>query len=140
METEPAILILEKLQDSADNQPKYFISQQNAKELQQRSLEAKRLKKLAMEAAKNAPLPIKAENPKLAIVEAELSRVAKMMSSCEDASDYHKLANARGTLFKEWQVLSGTPNPGARKAGRTPKPAMVQPEPIIETGSNEPNG
>ncbi len=124
--------IIEAPQEPANSEQKYFISQQNARELQLKSLEARRQKKLAKDAAINAPLHVEAKSPQLAIVEAELSRVSEMMSKTDDASDYHKLANARMSLFKEWQVLSGTPNPGARKAGRKEKPAPVQPEPLPE--------
>lgn len=124
--------------EPAMRQRKCLITPQVAREYQQRAIVAREHNRIAKKVAENCvPLAV-IDEPRIALVERELARVAKMMSSCEDASDYHKLANARGTLFKEWQVLSGTPNPGARKAGRTAKPAMIQPEPISEAG--QPNG
>lgn len=130
--------VLELLQTPANPPQKYFISQQNARELQQKSAEAKNRKKLADKLASDPQFVNPANTPRLARVEAELARVGELMAKTTDASDYHKLANARGTLFKEWQVLSGTPNPGSAKSKRSAKPAMIQPEPILEMPKQAP--
>ena len=122
--------LLQPVDGIATSTQTYFINQQNARELQRRSVEAKNRKKLADKLAADPQFVDPANTPRLARVEAELARVAILMSKTTDASDYHKLANARGTLFKEWQVLSGTPNPGSAKSKRPAKPAMIQPEPI----------
>jgi hypothetical protein len=60
----------------------------------------------------------------------QLIQIEELMDGETDADTLQKLSAAHARIFSAWQVLSGTPNPGARKAGRKDKPAPIQPEPL----------
>lgn len=115
----------------------FRINKENASMYSKMAWEARRKRQAALNAAKAFQ---EQASPEALGLAKEMKRLQGLISETDDADTIAKLSGALERQFKMWQVLSGTPNPGARKAGRTPKPAMVQPEPIIETGSNEPNG
>lgn len=119
--------------DTANNQRKYLITPANARELQQKAVQARLHNQIAEKIAENSKAQALKDEPRLAMVERHLAKVAKLMDDSEDASEWLKLSAARANLFREWQVLSGTPNPGSAKSKRSSKPAMIQPEPIAET-------
>ena len=64
-------------------------------------------------------------------IEVERARLLEMMRKSKDADEIQKLSAARARLFAEWQVLTGTPNPGSRRAkqSRPQAPVAVPTEP-----------
>lgn len=115
----------------ASNQRKYLITPANARELQQKATQARLHNQLAKKIAEDSKARAFKDEPRIALVERELARAAKMMSETEDVDSYQKLSAARARLFSEWQVLSGTPNPGARKSsGKRQSHQMAEPLPI----------
>lgn len=109
---------------------KWLINPQVAREYQQRATEARRHNVLAKKIAETSEARLSPNDTRVAMVERHLAKVASLMDKATDANEWLKLSAARANLFREWQVLTGTPNPGARKAGRNAKPAPIQPEPI----------
>jgi hypothetical protein len=55
-------------------------------------------------------------NPRIARLQIQLSRIEAMMNKATEARDLAALAAAHERLFKSWQVLTGTPNPGSRRS------------------------
>lgn len=111
---------------------KNLITAEIAREWQARSIAAQRQKKITEELRKNLPPQLSALSPQVATVEKQLAKVSLMIDDCNDADSLNKLTAARTRLFNEWQVLTGTPNPGARKSKPTRSVAQdVQPiEPV----------
>jgi hypothetical protein len=59
----------------------------------------------------------------------QIERVEQMMEGCKDPDGLQKLSAAHSRLFKAWQVLTETPNPGSRR-GKSVRPVgrpMIQP-------------
>ena len=55
-------------------------------------------------------------------IEVERARLLEMMRKSKDADEIQKLSAAHARLFKAWQVLTGTPNPGSRRSrGQRPQ-------------------
>jgi len=96
--------------------PRVFrITPANAREFQRRSAEAKHQNKLAR-ALRSSPAVVKnACEERIAEIETERARLLRLMRNTDEANDIQKLCAARATLFDEWQVLTGTPNPGSRR-------------------------
>jgi len=132
---------IESPQPSATTQRIPHFNKQNAREYQRKAVEARQHNIIAEKVAKENEKLGLANQPRIALVEVELARVCKMMSDEEDANAYSKLASARKTLFNEWQVLSGTPNPGSAKSrvkrstGHSVEPLTMS---VIEPVANQP--
>ena len=61
----------------------------------------------------------------------QIGLIEEKMRKENDASELSKLASAHDKLFRAWQVLTGTPNPGSRRAkqSRPQAPVAVPTEP-----------
>jgi len=110
---------------------------QNAKEMALRRAESQRQAKIKAEQDAKEAAELKA---KLAQSTPQSGRLAAILQDWEfemqgetDIDSRAKLATAYDKLFRAWQTLTGTPNPGSAKSKRSAKPAMIQPEPISET-------
>lgn len=113
----------------------HAFTKENAREMALRAKEA-RIKR--EEAGKTAIKQLAQVTPQCEIIAEEMKRIQGLISESDDADTIAKLSGALERQFKMWQVLSGTPNPGARKAGRNAKPAPIQPEPIPVTEPPKP--
>lgn len=122
---------VEPLEIASPRKP--FFNKQNARENQLKAVQSRMHNQIAEKVAESLKKLGLANEPRIALVERELARAAKMMSDTEDVDAYQKLSAARARLFSEWQVLSGTPNPGSSKGKRGPKASICQPEPISPT-------
>jgi hypothetical protein len=61
----------------------------------------------------------------------QIGLIEEKMRKENDASELSKLASAHDKLFRAWQVLTGTPNPGSRRARQDrPRPPEVHRSPI----------
>jgi hypothetical protein len=117
-----------------------LITSQNAREMAERSHIARRAKLEKLQADSEA----------LRNVTPQSERLAEILKGIEDdllkTKDYKKrnaLASAYDKLFSKWQVLTGTPNPGARrgKGNQRDQPPIAQPiESPAEARTDEPNG
>ena len=118
--------------DAVMEAPRVFrITPANAREFQRRSAEAKHQNKLAR-ALRSSPAVVKnACDERIAESEQERARLLRLMRGTDDADAIQKLCAARARLFDEWQVLTGTPNPGSRrsKQGRPQAPTAAPTEP-----------
>ena len=108
--------VLDVPQASASPPQKPLITPLNAREYQLRAAQARVHNRLARKVAESIPPLAVINEPRIALVERELARVSKMMADEKDVDSYQKLSAARARLFTEWQVLSGTPNPGSAKS------------------------
>lgn len=99
----------------------------NAREM---ALRAKQARINREQAAKAAISQLAKVTPQCEQVADEMKRLQGLIADTEDADTIAKLSAALERQFKMWQVLSGTPNPGARRSSKRDKPAQIQPEPI----------
>jgi len=121
--------------------PRVFrITPANAREFQRRSAEAKHQNKLAR-ALRSSPAVVKnACEERIAEIETERARLLRLMRNTDEANDIQKLCAARATLFDEWQVLTGTPNPGSRRGrqDRQARPVVTLRDPPTPTPQEKP--
>jgi hypothetical protein len=104
----------------------FRFTKENAREFAAKGWQARRERKtkLEAEAAKGRQATPQSER-----IARQIERLEGMMDKSKDANELQKLSAAHARLFNAWQVLTGTPNPGSRRA-KSPKPAYVQVEPI----------
>jgi hypothetical protein len=96
------------------------INSQNAREMQQRSCEAKRRNKIAKQLAE-AKTPVDARNvARLTRLERQMERLEEQMILENDPKASAFLSSAYDKIFRVWQVLTGTANPGSRKTRSGP--------------------
>ena len=107
-------------------QPFRFTSQ-NARENAAKSWAARRQRKAKLEAEAAKGRQSTPQSERLAL---QIERVERMMETCNDPDDLQKFSAAYSRLFKAWQVLTETPNPGNRKPNRRPTPRYLNIEPI----------
>lgn len=96
----------------------------NAREMALRAAAAKRK---AKEIAEKAIADLRKVTPQSENLAREISRIEELMSKTRNPDRLQKLSAAHARLFNAWQVLTGTPNPGSRKASRTPRSGPVSP-------------
>ncbi len=117
---------------NTNEQPhKFRFTKENARENAAKSWRARREReaKLEAEAAKGRQSTPQSERLALQITYIELA-----MKSCTKADDLQKLSAAHSRLFKTWQVLTETPNPGSRRVrGNSIRPAAQIAVPIEPT-------
>lgn len=99
----------------------------NARMMAARANEARIKRNRAVEKLKET---VARTTPQSEQIAAEMERLLGLMRKTCDADKLQKLSAARSRLLAEWQVLTGTPNPGARKSSGKRQAAIVQPEPI----------
>ena len=103
------------------NYPQPFrFTKQNAREMAARSWEARRERKAMLEAEAAKGRLSTPQSERLAL---QIERVERMMENCKDPDSLQKLSAAHSRLFRAWQVLTETPNPGSRRVkGRSSRP------------------
>lgn len=86
--------------------------------------------------SQNPPQVTSPQGPNAAQVqrlEKRMKEIEEQMDGMTNATTLQRLAVAHSKLFSAWQVLTGTPNPGARKvprAGRALPPTANPVEPV----------
>lgn len=109
---------------------------ENAREFAARSWEARRERKRKLEAEAAKGRQSTPQSERLAL---EIERVLAMMEKEKDADKLQKLSAAHARLFKAWQVLTETPNPGSRRVrGGSPRPVPPRPHPIFTPDPDKP--
>jgi hypothetical protein len=111
---------------------KFRFTPENARFFSSRGNDARKLKRerelSEIQAGREA---IRTADQKREDIEKELQRILLMMKKTDDADTLQKLSGARARLFDEWQVLTGTPNPGSRRGRQDrPRPPEVHRSPI----------
>ena len=103
-----------------DHPQNFRFTPENARENAAKSWQARRERKakLETEAAKG-----RLSTPQSERLALQIERVERMMENCKDPDSLQKLSAAHSRLFKAWQVLTETPNPGSRRVkGRPSRP------------------
>jgi len=104
-----------------ENYPQPFrFTKDNAREMAARSWEARRQRKAKLEAEAAKGRLSTPQSERLAL---QIERVERMMEKTTDADTLVKLTAAHTRMFKTWQVLTETPNPGSWRGKRRPRPA-----------------
>jgi protein subunit release factor B len=104
---------------------------ENARENAAKSWQARRERKAKLEAEAQQGRQSSPQSERLAL---QIERVERMMEKTTDADTLVKLTAAHTRMFKTWQVLTETPNPGSWRGKRRPRPAP----PTIEHVTQEP--
>ena len=109
---------------------------ENARENAAKSWVARRERKAKLEAEAAKGRQSTPQSERLAL---QIERVERMMEGCKDPDDLQKLSAAHSRLFKAWQVLTETPNPGSRRVKNKP-PRLLMPifSAALETSPQEP--
>jgi hypothetical protein len=105
-------------------QQPFRFTPENARENAAKSWAARRERKAKLEAEAAKGRQSTPQSERLAL---EIARIVQMMDKTKSADELQKLSAAHSRLFKTWQVLTGTPNPGSRKfrGGRPAAPGAV---------------
>jgi hypothetical protein len=111
---------------NTDYQQPFRFTKENARENAAKSWTARRERKakLEVEAAKG-----RLSTPQSERLALQIERVEQMMENCKDPDSLQKLSAAHSRLFRAWQVLTETPNPGSRRVrggSRRPMPPMPE--------------
>jgi len=119
-----------------DHPQNFRFTKENARENAAKSWQARRERKAKLEAEAVKGRQSTPQSERLAL---EIERVLAMMEKEKDADRLQKLSAAHARLFRAWQVLTETPNPGSRrvrnKPPRPPMPAFAAP---LEMSPQEP--
>jgi hypothetical protein len=106
----------------------YRITKENARLFAQRSWAARRARSAKREEEAKAG---RESTPQSERLSKQISQIEAQMSKTSDGSELSKLASAHDKLFRAWQVLTGTPNPGSRRGRQDrPRPPEVHCSPI----------
>jgi len=120
---------------------KFRFTPENARLFSSRGNDARKLKRerelAEIQAGREA---IRTADQKREDIEKELQRILLMMKKTDDADTLQKLSAARARLFDEWQVLTGTPNPGQRRGrqDRQARPVVTLRDPPTPTPQEKP--
>lgn len=111
-----------------DHPQNFRFTKENARENAAKSWQARRERKAKLEAEAVKGRQSTPQSERLAL---EIERVLTMMEKEKDADRLQKLSAAHSRLFRAWQVLTETPNPGSRrvkgKPSRPPFPTFTGP-------------
>ena len=110
-----------------DHPQNFRFTPENAREFAARSWQARRERKAKLEADAVKGRQSTPQSERLAL---EVERVLTMMEKEKDADRLQKLSAAHSRLFRAWQVLTETPNPGSRRVKGRPRPPMPMCFPI----------
>ncbi|HZL77364.1 MAG TPA: hypothetical protein VFC17_00750 [Candidatus Limnocylindrales bacterium] len=111
-----------------DHPQNFRFTKENARENAARSWQARRERKAKLEAEAAKGRLSTPQSERLAL---QIERVERMMENCKDPDSLQKFSAAHARLFKAWQVLTETPNPGSRRVrGRPSRPPMPMCEPL----------
>jgi len=107
---------------------------ETARERQRKSVESRLANKLARQNAARVAESNAGIDPQTTRIQEQLARIEYLMSKTKKPDALQKLSAAHARLFSAWQVLTGTPNPGARR-GKSKRDQMPSFEPVepVET-------
>jgi len=98
----------------------FRFTKENARENAAKSWAARRQRKAKLEAEAAKGRQSTPQSERLAL---EIERIVQMIEKCKDPDGLQKLSAAHSRLFRAWQVLTETPNPGSRRVkGRPSRP------------------
>jgi protein subunit release factor B len=108
-----------------DHPQNFRFTKDNARENAAKSWQARRERKAKLEAEAAKGRQSTPQSERLAL---EIERIVQMIEKCKDPDGLQKLSATHTRLFKAWQVLTGTPNPGSRrsKQGRPQAPEVYR--------------
>jgi hypothetical protein len=124
----------------AESGSKFRFTPANARQFAEKSHLARKQRALAGSEAIEKLAEVTPQSEEIA---EELSRLLGLMRKTSDADKLQKLSAARSRLLAEWQVLTGTPNPGSQRRSSRPnrQQSDAQPQPVVVDGhSPEPIG
>ena len=107
-----------------DHPQNFRFTPENAREFAARSWQARRERKAKLEAEAAKGRQSTPQSERLAL---EIGRIERMMEKCNDPDDLQKLSAAHSRLFKAWQVLTETPNPGSVRVKGRPRRVLLMP-------------
>jgi uncharacterized protein YdiU (UPF0061 family) len=111
-----------------DHPQNFRFTKDNARENAAKSWQARRERKRKLEAEAAKGRIATPQSERLAL---EIERIVQMIEKCKDPDSLQKLSAAYARMFKAWQVLTGTPNPGSRKSrGQRPAAPEVHRTPL----------
>ena len=110
-----------------DHPQNFRFTKDNARENAAKSWQARRERKRKLEAEAAKGRIATPQSERLAL---QIERVECMMETEKNADKLQKLSATHARLFKVWQVLTETPNPGSWRGKRRPRPAPPGCEPI----------
>ena len=119
-----------------DHPQPFRFTPENARENAAKSWQARRQRKAKLEAE---AVKGRLSTPQSEILALQIERVERMMENCKDPDSLQKLSTAHSRLFKAWQVLTETPNPGSRRVRsgsrrpEPPRPSLPLQEPPTAT-------
>ena len=94
----------------------FRFNQENARAMAARSWQARRERKAKLEAEAAEGRQAIPQCERLAL---QIQTIQALMVKSKDADELQKLSSALGRVFRIWQILSETPNPGSRKPPRS---------------------
>jgi hypothetical protein len=109
-----------------NNTHRFRFNSENAREMAARSSQARRDRKAKLEAEAATGRLATPQSERLA---KQIGAIEALMDGQKNADILQKLSAAHARLFTAWQVLTGTPNPGSRKAGKSRSPVQPLPDP-----------
>jgi hypothetical protein len=118
-----------------DHPQNFRFTKENARENAAKSWQARRERKAKLEAEAAKGRQSTPQSERLAL---EIERIVQMIENCKDPDSLQKLSAAHSRLFKAWQVLTETPNPGSRRVrggSRRPPPPDWPQEPTPPTAT-----
>lgn len=110
----------------------HWFNRETAREMSRKAWDKRREKAKALQEAMERD---RVATPQSVQLSKQLRQIEELMDGEKDADTLQKLSAAHARLFSAWQVLTGTPNPGSRKAngkGRSVAPA-INPEPAPQS-------
>ena len=119
-----------------DHPQNFRFTSANAREMAARSWQARRQRKAKLEAEAAKGRQSTPQSERLAL---EIERIVQMIEKSKDPDGLQKLSAAHSRLFRAWQVLTETPNPGSRRVkGKPSQPPMPRPQPIFTPDPDKP--
>jgi hypothetical protein len=111
-----------------DHPQPFRFTTKNARENAAKSWAARRQRKTKLEAEAAKGRQSTPQSERLAL---EIERIVQMIENCKNPDGLQKLSAAHSRLFRAWQVLTETPNPGSRRVrggARRQEPPMPTPQ------------
>lgn len=119
---------------NSDYPQPYRFTKENARENAAKSWQARRERKAKLEAEAAKGRLSTPQSERLAL---QIERVEQMIENCKDPDSLQKLSAAHSRLFRAWQVLTETPNPGSRRVRgglrrpEPPRPGLPLQDPAV---------
>jgi hypothetical protein len=127
--------IVNPLQNIAKSQLAPAFTTANARAMAARSAEARRLKRMKRENQRTEAALPNAICAQAARLWEAMENIASKMATCRSAELLVDLASAHTKIRTDWQVLTGTPNPGSRRV-KASRPSLASVETVQVVSDN----